>query len=450
MIKNYKVVCEQLDLVLLVKSFTLEEEKSLYESIRKKLSNAKSPISIDSYKGFILKHFLCDYEELKSNLPKDQDERKEIIDAVYDSVVLLYLPFRLEIICTDLNNQTFLGGASTVLAALNKSMAEGLFGPEPKIREEGIFSLMDINRLEKFLKKQIMGQDDAIKSVLNSIKLVLSGLSQHSSLMFLGPTGVGKTQLAKLLGQSYSGNFYKVNCAEYSGGHEYAKLIGSPPGYVGHSEKSVLGEKAEISNKWVFLFDEVEKAHPKFFDFLLSLLDDGTCTDNLGNTLDFTESIFVFTSNQGMDSIKYGKQLGFERKTNDMEVFQQSKEKIRESVKGKFSPEFLNRLDDVITFNALTVEDVEKIVKLQLNDLPIRRTKPLVKFIIENGYSVEYGARNIARFIKNNVSVRIAEAILERKVPQNQKHLYDFKLKDNKLELVKLENLNEKSLDASG
>ena len=268
--------------------------------------------------------------------------------------------------------------------------------------------------------------------------------------MFLGPTGVGKTQLAKLLGQSYSGNFYKINCAEYSGGHEYAKLIGSPPGYVGHSEKSVLGEKAEISNKWVFLFDEVEKAHPKFFDFLLSLLDDGTCTDNLGNTLDFTESIFVFTSNQGMDSIKYGKQLGFERKTNDMEVFQQSKEKIRESVKGKFSPEFLNRLDDIITFNALSVEDVEKIVRLQLNDLPIRRTKPLIKYIIKNGYSVEYGARNIARFIKNNVSVKIAEAILERKVPQNKKTLYDFKLKDDTLELVKLENLNEKSLDASG
>lgn len=450
MIKNYKVVCEQLDLVLLVKSFTLEEEKSLYESIRKKLATAKSPISIDSYKEFILKHFLCDYKELRSNLPKDQDERKVIIDAVYDAVVVLYLPFRLEIICTDLNNQTFLGGASTVLAALNKSMTEGLFGTTTPVRQEGMFSLMDIKKLEKYLKKQIMGQEDAIKSVLNSIKLVLSGLAQHSSLMFLGPTGVGKTQLAKLLGQSYSGNFYKINCAEYSGGHEYAKLIGSPPGYVGHSEKSVLGEKAELSNKWVFLFDEVEKAHPKFFDFLLSLLDDGTCTDNLGNTLDFTESIFVFTSNQGMDSIKYGKQLGFEQTTNDMDIFKQGKETIRESVKDKFSPEFLNRLDDIITFNALTVEDVEKIVRLQLNDLPIRRTKPLVKYIIKNGYSVEYGARNIARFIKNNVSVKIAEAILERKVPQNKKPLYDFKLKDDTLELVKLENLNEKSLDASG
>ena len=450
MIKNYKVVCDQLDLVLLVKSFALEEEKSLYESIRKKLATAKSPISIDSYKEFILKHFLCDYKELRSNLPKDQDERKIIIDAVYEAVVVLYLPFRLEIICTDLNNQTFLGGASTVLAALNKSMTEGLFGPTPAVRQEGMFSLMDIKKLERFLKKQIMGQEDAIKSVLNSIKLVLSGLAQHSSLMFLGPTGVGKTQLAKLLGQSYSGNFYKINCAEYSGGHEYAKLIGSPPGYVGHSEKSVLGEKAELSNKWVFLFDEVEKAHPKFFDFLLSLLDDGTCTDNLGNTLDFTESIFVFTSNQGMDSIKYGKQLGFEQTTNDMDIFKQGKETIRESVKDKFSPEFLNRLDDIITFNALTVEDVEKIVRLQLNDLPIRRTKPLIKYIIKNGYSVEYGARNIARFIKNNVSVRIAEAILERKVPQNKKPLYDFKLKDDKVELVKLENLNEKSLDVSG
>tara|TARA_R100000458_G_C8260821_1_gene236347 strand:+ start:420 stop:1769 length:1350 start_codon:yes stop_codon:yes gene_type:complete len=449
MSKNYKVVCEQLDLVLLVKSFTLEEEQGLYDAIKKKLSSAKAPISIDSYKEFILKHFLCDYQELKDNLPKDQEERKHIIDAVYDSVVQLYLPFRLEIICTDLNNQTFMGSSGQLLAALNKSMSEKVFGAGIG-REEGILCLMDVKRLDKYLTKEVVGQQEAITSVLNSVKLLLSGLSKHSSLMFLGPTGVGKTQLAKLLGKSYSGNFYKVNCAEYSGGHEYAKLIGSPPGYVGHSEKSVLGEKSEISNKWVFLFDEIEKAHPKFFDFLLSLLDDGTCTDNLGNTLDFSESIFVFTSNQGMDQIKYGKQLGFGDTQSDMKIFQQNKSKIRESVKGKFTPEFLNRLDDIIVFNALTEDNIEKIVRMQLTDLPIRKTKPLIKYIIKNAYSVEYGARNIARFIKNNISVKIAEAVLERKVPEKNKKLYDFKIVDNEVELTKLENFNEKSLDASG
>ena len=153
----------------------------------------------------------------------------------------------------------------------------------------------DVNLLHTRFKDNIVGQKEAITSVINGIKVNAAGLSKHTSFLFVGPTGVGKTQLSKILGKHYSGDFYKINCAEYASGHEYAKLIGSPPGYVGHSEKSLLGEKADISNRWVFIFDEIEKAHDKFYDFLLSLLDDGTCTDNLGNVLDFSESVFIFT-----------------------------------------------------------------------------------------------------------------------------------------------------------
>ena len=449
MSKNYKVVCDQLEIVLLVKTFSLKEERELYDAIKKKLSSAKAPISVDSYKEFILKNFLCDYTQLKKNLPKDLDERKIIIDAVYESVVQLYLPFRLEIVCGDLNNQTFLGGSGAMLDTLNR-LAEASFSKDARPEKTGLFNLKDLQRLEKYLAKKVIGQGAAIDSVLNSLKLLLSGLSKHSSLMFLGPTGVGKTQLAKLIGQAYSGNFFKINCGEYSGGHEYAKLIGSPPGYVGHSDKSLLGEKAEISNKWVFLFDEIEKGHSKFFDFLLSLLDDGTCTDNLGNTLDFTESIFVFTSNQGLDEIKYGKQMGFGDTIDDLKKFEQGKDSILNSVKSKFSPEFLNRLDNVVLFNALGQESIEKIVKLQLSELPIRRTKPLIKYIIDGGYSVEYGARNIARFIKNNVSVKIAEAVLEREVPKNNKKVYDYKIVNNSVEILNTEKFKEKTVDASG
>ena len=175
---------------------------------------------------------------------------------------------------------------------LNK-LKEQITGKTPQAQPEGsvaLSSLEELELLEQHFGDNIVGQKDAIRALMRSLKLMASGLADHSSFLFVGPTGVGKTQIAKLLGEKFNGNFYKVNCAEYAGGHEYAKLIGSPPGYVGHSEKSLLAEKAEQSNSWVFLFDEIEKAHHKLYDFLLSLLDDGTCTDNMGQVLDFTQS----------------------------------------------------------------------------------------------------------------------------------------------------------------
>ena len=141
------------------------------------------------------------------------------------------------------------------------------------------------------------------------------------------------------IGNKYSGKFWKINCAEYAQQHEYAKLIGSPPGYVGHSERSLMAEKAEESNRWVILFDEIEKAHPKFYDFLLSVLDDGTATDNMGRVLDFSESIFIFTSNQGIKDLKLGKTVGF---GNETVTVDKSKEEITQSVKSKFPAEFMN------------------------------------------------------------------------------------------------------------
>ena len=239
-----------------------------------------------------------------------------------------------------------------------------------------------------------------------------SGLAKHSSFLFVGRTGVGKSQLSKLVGEKFSGNFYKVNCAEYAGGHEYAKLIGAPPGYVGHSEKSLLAEKAEQSNRWVFLFDEIEKAHHKLYDFLLSLLDEGTCTDNMGVTLDFSESIFIFTSNQGVSDI------------------------IEKAVKRHFSPEFLNRLDDIVHFNNLTKPQIRQIVSLQLKTIPIVITDPLINFIVEGGYSAEYGARNIARFIKNNVAIQIADSILHKLVPKKPEGLYTPRIVKGKVKIV--------------
>ena len=441
--KNYKVVCSPLDLVLVVKRLDLKEEKKLYDTVQKKLNSAKEPIRVDSYKDFILQEFLVDYEGLVALLPKDFEEKAVVIDAVYNAITELYLPFKLEIVCADINSSIFFEGeVSEVIQKIQKRFAKSVLNQAPVEQEafcSGINTMQDLENLNEMLRAEIVGQDEAVDALIKNIKLNAAGLANQSALMFVGPTGVGKSELAKILGKHYSGNFFKVNCAEYSGGHEYAKLIGSPPGYVGHSDKSLLGEKAEKSNKWVFLFDEIEKAHEKFYDFLLSLLDDGTCTDNMGNVLDFTESIFIFTSNQGLESVKYGKKLGFgNRETDDMETFKQSKDKILESVKTKFNPEFMNRIDDVLLFNALSKENIAEIVTLNLDTLPIKVEDDLIHHVVESSYSVEYGARNIKRFIKNNITTKIADAILNNKVPDNEEDYYSYVIEDSEVNLIDL------------
>ncbi|HIB83914.1 MAG TPA: ATP-dependent Clp protease ATP-binding subunit, partial [Chromatiaceae bacterium] len=249
------------------------------------------------------------------------------------------------------------------------------------------------------------------------------------------------TELAKLLGEKYSGNFWKINCAEYASSHEYAKLIGSPPGYVGHTDKSIMSEKAEKSNRWVILFDEIEKAHHKFYDFLLSLLDDGTCTDNMGRVLDFSESIFIFTSNQGVSDISFGEKLGF---GHDIVSVSGSESEIKKSVKKQFPVEFLNRMDNYMFFNTLTRDQVRKIASLALHTIPIKKHKALLNFIVDEGYSEEYGARNIKRFIKNEIAVIVAQALLERKLPSKEGELYTPKIVNGKLTLV---DFKDKSLD---
>ena len=442
--KTYRVVSEELNLVLFVKGFSLDQEQKLYNSVRDKIKNAEAPISIESYKNFIVKKFLIDSEAFFDKIPDDLDEMIEAVDSAYNAIVEMYPPFALEFVCQDLNTDTFMSGVKgKFLKHLKQQLGTEEFLPK-QTEPIALSSIEDILHVEDYLKENIIGQRDAISSLVNSLKLMASGLTKHSSFLFVGPTGVGKTQLAKLLGERFSGNFYKVNCAEYAGGHEYAKLIGSPPGYVGHTEKSLLAEKAEQSNRWVFLFDEVEKAHHKLYDFLLSLLDDGTCTDNLGTVLDFSESIFIFTSNQGVGDIKR-ESVGFGRKEEEV-TEAVSSEVIRKSIKQHFSPEFLNRLDQFVLFNTLTRSEVREITELQLEDLPIVPTKALLDYIVDNGYSLEYGARNISRFIKNHVSVPVADAILNKLVPKKDGADYKPRIIKGEVKIVDVEKFQTSSL----
>lgn len=440
--KTYRVVADELNLVLFVKGYTLDQEQKLYNSVRGKIKNATTPINIESYKNFIVKKFLVDSDAFFDQISSDVEEMIEAVHAAYDAIIGLYPPFALEFVCQDLNTDTFMSGVKGKFLEHLKTQIRAHHEPV-ETEHISLSSIEDIFDVEAYLKDNIIGQRQAIDALVNALKLMASGLARHSSFLFVGPTGVGKTQLAKLIGEKFSGNFYKVNCAEYAGGHEYAKLIGSPPGYVGHTEKSLLAEKAEHSNRWVFLFDEVEKAHHKLYDFLLSLLDDGTCTDNLGTVLDFSESIFIFTSNQGVGDIKR-ESVGFSRREDEVTDTVTS-DVIRTSVKSHFSPEFLNRLDDLVLFNSLTKTQVREIAELQLEDIPIQKTKALVDFVVENGYSLEYGARNISRFIKNTVSVPIANAILNKRVPKKSGAYYKPRIIDNRVTIIDTEKYHTSS-----
>ena len=461
---NYKVVCPSLDTVLLVKRLKLSEEKLFYNSVKDRIKNSDTPINIESYMEYLIAELVIGAEDILSGF-KGED-REEVVRAIYASLGQLYPMFQLEMVCDDLNHQilirdmgTFFQSAVMEFVKSQKDMwdkSESEASPEEALEgSPPLSSLQDVERIEKYLKKNLIGQEAALEAVVNSLKLVAAGLTGFTSFFFIGPTGVGKTQLSRLLGKTYSGNFYKINCAEYSSGHEYSKLIGSPPGYIGHTESSILASKAEKSNKWVFVFDEIEKASDKFHDFLLSLLDDGTLTDNMGVTLDFTNSIFIFTSNQGVKDTKVGETtLGF---GSHVMQYEESQEEILKSVKKEFSSEFLNRIDNFIFFNQLNKESIRKIVGLELKAVPVKKTNSLVSYITEKAYSTEYGARNIARFIKNNVAVKVADKILNKKVPTEKGALYTPRIIGGEFEIVKtkdyedLDNgLDEKAQDASG
>lgn len=431
---NYKVVSDELNLVLFVKGFDLDEERKLYNSIKKKIETAEAPISIENYKEFIVKKFLIDSDAFVEGFPVDQEEKNEVLDAAYQSIVGIYPPFSLEFVCQDLNTDVFFRGVKGSFMRHMQDLGNTPLQPG-EVFPMDLSSIEDIISLEKYLGENIIGQDEAIFSLMKCLKLMASGLAKHSSLLFVGRTGVGKSQLSKLLGERFSGNFFKINCAEYAGGHEYAKLIGAPPGYVGHSDKSLLAEKAEVSNRWVFLFDEIEKAHHKLYDFLLSLLDEGTCTDNMGVTLDFSESIFIFTSNQGVGDIK-SERVGFKSVEGEEVTKKVTNEIIEKAIKRHFNPEFLNRLDDIVYFNNLTKVQIREIISLQLKGLPIMPTESLINFIVEKGYSIEYGARNISRFIKNNVSIKIAESILDKRVPKKKGELYTPRIVNGEVKII--------------
>jgi len=368
------------------------EENELDELVLNMLDAITTPkYSITEYVKFILRELVIGYDKVMEECVEDGAP-----EALFECVTEIYQGFSLEML------------NKTINAYLDE---KGQKTKKPKRSKRLTFS--DFSGIEAQIKREIVGQDQPITEIMKQLRLMKSGLCDNSNLFFIGPTGVGKTELAKILAKKVLGSrkrLLKINCGEYSNSHEYAKLIGSPPGYIGHNEKGILSERAEKSNEWVIVFDEIEKAHSKLFDLLLNLMDEGTITDSHGTELDFTNSLILFTSNIGLKEYVGKTSVGFGDKKM---TYENSKDDIKNVFTDKFSPEFRNRLDSVIYFNALNKDDAEKIVRLQLKELPIRVTKKLVDFVTDQAFSEEYGARNIKRFIKNNISIKIADELLK-------------------------------------
>lgn len=293
-------------------------------------------------------------------------------------------------------------------------------------------------KLEEILHKRVVGQNEAVETVAKAIRRGRVGLKDPKrpigSFLFLGPTGVGKTELSKALAEAMFGNenaIIRVDMSEYMEKHSVSKMIGSPPGYVGFEEGGQLSEQVRKNPYSVILFDEIEKAHPDVFNVLLQVLDDGRITDSQGRTVDFKNTIIIMTSNAGAQRIVDPKKLGFSNVENAESEHKDMKNNVMQEIKRMFKPEFLNRIDDIIVFRALSKEDVKGIAALMLKELKNRLAKQMditltygdtVKnFIFEKGYDKKYGARPLKRAIQNNIEDSLAEEILSGKIQASDK-----------------------------
>lgn len=294
-----------------------------------------------------------------------------------------------------------------------------------------------LERLESELHKRVIGQDEAVTAVAKAIKRSRVGLKDPKrpigSFLFLGPTGVGKTELSKALAETVFGTedaLIRVDMSEYMEKHSVSKLIGSPPGYVGFEEGGQLSEKVRTNPYSVILFDEIEKAHSDVFNILLQVLDDGHITDSQGRKVDFKNTIIIMTSNTGAQGIIDPKQLGFVTSTDAAKEHEDMKKNVMDELKRTFKPEFLNRIDDIIVFHALQEKDVREIAALMLRelknrvkvqmDIELKFTDHLKKYIFEKGYDKKYGARPLKRAIQTYVEDELAEAILRGDVHKGE------------------------------
>ena len=304
-----------------------------------------------------------------------------------------------------------------------------------------------LQKLEETLHKRVIGQEEAVSAVSKAVRRGRVGLKDPKrpigSFLFLGPTGVGKTEVSKALAEAVFGNeesMIRVDMSEYMEKHSVSKMIGSPPGYVGHEDGGQLSEKVRRNPFSVILFDEIEKAHPDVFNILLQVLDDGHITDSQGRKVDFKNTIIIMTSNAGAQSIIEPKKLGFGAKEDEKQDHERMKASVMEEVKRIFKPEFLNRIDETIVFRALNKDDMKKIIGIMVRDLQKRCKEQLQidlvvreaakEFIVEKAYDRKYGARPLRRKLQDEVEDRLAEALIRGEIHAKDRVIVTTKNKE--------------------
>ncbi len=302
-----------------------------------------------------------------------------------------------------------------------------------------------LTKIEEVLSKRVIGQEEAIRAVANALRRARAGLSDENrplgSFMFLGPTGVGKTELARALAELMFNDekaLVRFDMSEYMERHATARLVGSPPGYVGYEEGGQLTEALRHRPYSLILFDEVEKAHPEVFNLLLQMLDDGRVTDSKGKKINFRNSIIIMTSNAGSHHFKNAVALGFgdETQSREKSMEENYRGKIESALRESFRPEFLNRIDEIITFHPLRMDDIKKIVDIQIGLIEKRLSKHKIKISIDEtarehlakeGFSTEFGARPLKRLLQKMILDQLADRIIRGELKDGGKVKINFR-----------------------
>ncbi len=414
--------CESLDRFVEIRQFTDEEAEKIFKNV--KITDKKS------YKRLVINTTIVNYLDEIAQLVFGNNNYSlfgEIAEQeLYNLCIKVNPSLDIKKVTITVDDESK-GGSESQIQLLNKieSSSDGSWDISERL----------IN-MEKYLHKRIVGQERAVAIVAQAIRKSHVGLRNPNrpvgSFIFAGQTGVGKTELAKALAEFLYGNeneLIRIDCSEYSMSHEYAKLIGAPPGYIGHKEGGFLTEAVKNKPKSIVLFDELEKAHKKVHNLLLQIMDDGILTDNKGVKVSFKDCVIIMTSNVGVEEFKNIEvAIGFNQTSKDLSHNTKEKE-TRKALEKEFAPEFLNRVDEIVTFTALTKEDSLKIVDIMLNEVVERLRKNLKmtiefpqkvrEFLVEKGFNQKYGARPLKRAIKTYVENPLAEMIIEKKFKTN-------------------------------
>lgn len=403
-----------------------------------------------SYRRRIVETCVPDFEaDIRAALDRlDDDFDAEIVEE------LLYQ------ICIDVNPCLEIHQVSLPNDATPGENSDAVLTPTSACARERQGLYRKVMGLEKSLKNQIVGQDDAITTMVRSIKKAAVGLKPPTvpvgSFFLVGRTGTGKTELAKAVARTLyddPGRLIRIDCSEYALPHEYAKLIGSPPGYIGHNEGGFLTEAVKKKKNCVVLFDEIEKAHSKVHNLLLQILDEGILTDSKGQSVSFAQTLIVLTSNLGVEKIdKIRSRMGF--RTPDQQKLEGSdlKTVTLEAFKEAFRPEFVNRIDELVVFNALDVKVCARIAHAMLRDVAelLSRHGIKVEFspavrhaLAREGFSEEYGARELRRLVKRKIEDQLTELILNESLANGA--VIRVKMRDGQPQLTVVEGSGKKA-----